>query len=43
MQLPSKKKKKRKKNYNSAHKMAEKFGKSWALLIYLSRLSLIID
>ena len=30
-------------NYNPAHKMVEKFGKSFVLLIYLSRLSHVND
>ena len=29
--------------YNPAHKMVEKFGKSWVLSICLSRISHIID
>ena len=35
--------KKKEENCNPAHKMVEKFGKSWVLLICLSRLSHIID
>ena len=30
-------------NYNSAHKMVENFRKFWVLLVYLNRLSHIID
>ena len=35
--------KNKKENYNLAHKVVEKFGKSWVLSICLSRISHIID
>ena len=34
---------KKKENYNLAHKMVEKLGKSWVLSVCVSRISHIID